>query len=160
MKTVNVYRAVAFFSSVIIIILFAYTPQPIAWFFGFFSFIFFLTGINLSIKQRREDSSFQNPRSISQNEAGLMFIIDHIKDNRIALMRWGYSADKRYIGVFEEFCRYYEPESIPPELRNTGTIFEVTMTDDGLVCKRVEFHGFVKNPKQPFEIIEKSYLIA
>ena len=160
MKTINVYRTVTFLSFTIIVILFMYVPQPVAFFIGFFAFIFFLTGVNLSIKQGKEDNSFKNPLSLSQNEAGLMFVVDHIKDNRIALHRWGYSANKQYIGVFEDFCKYYKPESIPQELRNKETIFEVTMTDNGLVCKKVKFHGFTKNQKQPFEVIEKSYKLT
>jgi hypothetical protein len=160
MKAINVYRTVTFLSVAIIIILFIYAPQPIAWFIGFFLFIFFFTGIDLSKKQAKEDNSFKNPFSLSQNEAGLMLKIDHIKDNRLALMRWGYSSNKRCIGVFEEFYKYYKPESVPQELRNAGTIFEVTMNDNGLVCKKIKFHGFAKNPEQPFEVIEKSYHVA
>jgi hypothetical protein len=158
MKRINVYRTIAFLSLAIVVILFIYAPQPIAWIVGVF--LFFLVRTYLSIEQGKEDNSFKNPLSLSENEAGLMLIVHHIKDNKIALYRWGYSANKQYIGVFEEFCRYYKPKSIPQELRIRDTIFKVIITDEGLVCKKVEYHGFIKKPKQPFEVIEKSYTLS
>ncbi len=114
-------------------------------------FIVYFVFLNLGFGLSHERDTFENPRTISEDEAGKMFRVTDILKDRIALVRWGYTDYG--LGDLEHFRTYFYIDDVPKELRNVEEIFKVQLTNAGMTFCKVQVNGFKDKSKKPFEVL-------
>jgi len=111
------------------------------------AFVFYLTILSFVAHLIHEQESFKKPYIISENDFGRMVRVAEIRDDKVALVSWGYTAYG--VGDRQDTKDYYWIDGIPKSLRKVDCIFSI---DPGFVFKKITFNGYKDNSKEPFEI--------
>jgi len=119
--------------------------------------IFYFTIAGAIVGTNHEMKLFDNPYTVSENDAGRMIKIKEIKDGKIGVVTWGY---KDYaLQELQGYKDYYWMSGFPKGVCNVGNILKIENTDNGIVFKNVKVNGFRDKTKEPFEILEKEYRV-
>jgi hypothetical protein len=85
--------------------------------------------------------TFNQPFTLSMNDAGKTFAVEDINDNRIGLVTYGPDSNSDYLAR-ATYLSYYWINDFPEEVRNVGAVIQVTNTSSGLSFRiREDVHG-------------------